>query len=115
MTITKDQADAARKLVKAYAEQEWEAAEARRSAARAATQALIDASGVDLTAWAKHERERDLRNGNGRGVAKPGILDIAPYVGAAHARLALTLEAFGVDAVDFFKLVRKEVADDRVD
>jgi hypothetical protein len=113
MTITKDQADAARKLVKAYAEQEWEAGEARRSAARAATQALIDASGVDLTAWAKHERERGLRNGYGRSMGDAEA--IRYYVGAAHARLALTLEAFGVDVVDFFKLPRKEVTDDRVD
>jgi hypothetical protein len=108
MTITKDQADAARKLVKAYAEQEWEAGEARRSAAREATRAAIKATGVDLTTWAKHERERDLRNGNGRGMGE--VEAIMYYVGAAHTRLALTLEAFGVDADDFFKLVRKELA-----
>jgi len=106
MTITKDQADAARKLVKAYTEQEWTVGEARRSAARKATQDIIDATGVDLTAWAKIQRARDWRNGYGRGM---GDVEAAMYyVGAAHARLALTLEAFGVDAVDFFKLPRKE-------
>jgi len=113
MTITKDQADAARKLVKAYADQEFEASKARRDAARQATQAVTDATGVDLTAWAKRERERDLRIGFGRSMGDAEA--ISYYVEAAHARLAQTLEAFGVDAVDFFNLPRKEVADDRVD
>jgi hypothetical protein len=106
MTITKDQADAARKLLKAYADQEWDACEARRSADREATRAIIAETGVDLTAWAKHERERDLRAGNGRAMSEDA--SIRYYVGAAHVRLAQTLEAFGVDAVDFFKLPRKE-------
>jgi len=113
MTITKDQADAARKLVKAYNEQEWEVGETRRRAALKATQAVTDATGVDLTAWAKRERERDLRIGFGRSMGDAEA--ISYYVEAAHARLTQTLEAFGVDAVDFFKLPRKEVADDRVD
>ena len=108
MTIAKDQADAARNLLKAYADQEWEAGEARRSAAREATRAIIAETGVDLTAWAKHERERELRNGNGRAMSEDAAVQY--YVGAAHVRLALTLEAFGVDAVDFFRLPRKEPA-----
>jgi hypothetical protein len=106
MTITKDQADAARKLLSAYNEQEWAAGEARRTAARQAAQAIIDEMGFDLTAWAERQRQRDLKDGYGRGMSDAAALEY--NVRLAHSRLLQTLEAFDVDAAAFFRLARKE-------